>query len=156
VTAIIQGTQLATVQFGSMVRNASPKTVPANTTSTIFTVTGGSIFVTGLFGVVTTAITGTTPALKLVATPTTGTANDMCTALTVTSAEVGALFSLPSAVGSALNGAPNKSGSVSLGGGQLVAAGTIGANTAAADAAGAIRWTLFYVPLDGAATVTAA
>lgn len=153
-----QNGQIRTAAAGFRIQGAA-KTVPQNATSTIFTVTGGRIQVACLLGVVTTVIGGTTPALKLIATPTTGTANDMCTALTITSDEAGMMVVLPAAVGSALIGAAStgKSGSVSGPGygGQIVAPGTIGMNVSAADATGAIQWTLVYVPLDNAAQVAA-
>lgn len=138
----------------------STKTVPQNSTQTIFTVSGGRILIAVLYGTVTTVIGGTTPAAKYVATPTTGTANDMCTALTITTDEVGMMWQLPVAVGSALIGAAStgKSGSVSGTGGfsgQIVAPGTIGFNVSASDATGAVTHVLYYVPLDDAARVVA-
>jgi hypothetical protein len=156
VTTILQGTQIRQIALGIAVSNASPKTVPLNTTLTIFTVSGGKILITSLVGVVTTVIGGTTPALKLVSTPTTGTASDMCTALTITGTEVGTMFSMPSAPGSALAGVINKSGSVAAPGQQVVNIGTIGMNDSAADATGAIQWFMTYVPLDSGASVVAA
>lgn len=136
------------------------KTVPQNATQTVFTVSGGRIMLTTLYGLVTTIIAGTTPAVKYIATPTVGTLNDMCTALTITADEVGMMWQLPVAVGSALIGAAaaGKSGSVSgTGGGcgQIVAPGTIGFNCSAADATGAVLHTLCYIPLDDGATVVA-
>lgn len=137
------------------------KTVPTNATQTVFTVSGGRALIMLMYGVVTTVIGGTTPAVKYVATPTTGSPNDMCTALTVTSDEVGMMWQLPSAVGSSLIGAAStgKSGSVSgnTGGlcGQIVAPGTIGFNDSAADATGAVQHTLYYIPLDPTTTVVA-
>jgi hypothetical protein len=144
------------------------KTVPQNATQTIFTISGGRILITALYGLVTTVIAGTTPAAKYIATPTTGTANDMCAALTITSDEAGMQWNLPAAVASALVGAAStgKSGSVSgvgtgasgSGGGwcgQIVAPGTIGFNVSAADATGAVTHSLYYIPLDDAARVVA-
>lgn len=132
------------------------KTVPQNATTTIFTVAGGRVVVTALTGKVTTVIGGTAPALKLIATPTVGTLNDMCAALTITGSEVGTQFTLPGLPATALYGTISKSGSVA---GpvqtQIVAAGTIGMNVSAADATGAITWTLCYAPLDTGATVVA-
>lgn len=152
------GIRIASV--GKRVQGAA-KTVPQNATQTVFTVSGGRVMLTMLYGLVTTIIAGTTPAAKYVATPTVGTANDMCTALTITADEVGMMWQLPSAVGSALIGAAaaGKSGSVSgnTGGwcGQIVAPGTIGFNVSAADATGAVQHTLCYIPIDDAATVVA-
>jgi hypothetical protein len=146
--------------LGAFVQGAA-KTVPQNATQTVFTVTGGRILITAMYGLVSTVIAGTTPAAKYIATPTTGTLNDMCTTLAITSDEVGMMWQLPSAVGSALIGAAStgKSGSVSgnTGGlcGQIVAPGTIGFNVSAADATGAVIHTLLYVPLDVGASVAA-
>jgi hypothetical protein len=153
-----QNSQLRNAELGFRVQGAA-KTMPLAATSTIFTVSGGRVQIGLLYGVVTTIIGGTTPALKLVATPTVGTANDMCTTLTITADEVGMMFVLPVAVGSALIGAAaaGKSGSASGPGlgGQIVAPGTIGVNNSAADATGAAQWSLFYVPLDPASVVVA-
>jgi hypothetical protein len=139
---------------------AVAKALPLNATSTVFTISAGRILVTALYGVVTTIVGGTTPAVKYVATPTVGTANDMCTALTITADEAGMMWQLPLLVGSALIGAAaaGKSGSLSgIGGqaGQIVAPGTIGFNCSAADATGAVTHTLYYIPIDDAARVVA-
>lgn len=141
--------------FGVLVAGGN-KTVPQNATQTIFTVSGGRILMTALFGVVTTVIGGTTPSAKIVATPTVGTANDLCTAVAITSDEVGTQYSIPGATGSAFAVSGAGSGGVT---GQsapiAVAAGTIGVNVSAADATGAIQWTLCYVPLTDGASVVA-
>ena len=154
------GAQIRHATLGLFVQSASPKTVPVASTQTVFTVSGGRIMITALYGLVTTIIGGTTPAVKYVATPTVGTANDMCTTLTITADEVGMMWQLPLAVGSALVGAAaaGKSGSLSGNGGpcgQIVAPGTIGFNCSAADATGAVTHTLIYIPLDDAARVVA-
>ena len=150
--------QLRNAELGFRVQGTA-RTIPQSSAlTTLFTVAGGRIMVNLLYGVVTTIVGGTTPALKLTATPTAGSANDMCTTLVITTDQVGAMFVCPVAVGSALIGAASTgvSGSVSGPGtgGQVVAPGTIAQTCAAADATGAIQWTLFYVPLDPATTVT--
>lgn len=135
------------------------KTVPQNTTQTVFTVTGGRLMVVYLYSVVTTVIAGTTPAVKWTATPTTGTANDMCTAGTITAAEVGSHFILPLTKGTALIVSTATSGSGNSPGvgnnGTIVAPGTIGFNCSAADATGAVTHSLYYIPLDDATRVVA-
>lgn len=155
-SVIVQSDQLRAILLGTRVANSAGKTVPQNATSTIFTVSGGRIAITSLTGKVTTVIGGTTPALKLVATPTVGTANDLCTAGTITADEVGTQYSLPGPTGSALSISGSGSGGVT---GQtapvIVAPGTIGVNDSAADATGAIQWTMTYVALDNGATVVA-
>lgn len=156
-TAMIQGSQILAITMGVKVENSAGKTLPANATSTIFTVSGGRVLVTSLVGIVTTVVGGTTPAAKLIATPTVGTANDLCTTGTVTGDEVGTMYSLPGPVGSALNISGSGSGGVT---GQtapvVVNAGTIGINCSAADATGAVKWALTYIPLDSGASVVAA
>jgi len=151
---LIQGRTARLLNIGVVAQTAA-KTVPQNATQTIFTVSGGRVLITCLYGLVTTVIGGTTPAAKLVATPATGTANDMSATLTITSFEVGAMIALAGPVASALNG-QSKSGSVAgQSVPQIVAPGTIGVNVSAADATGAIQWTLCYVPLDRPVAVIA-
>lgn len=58
---------------------SSPSGAFAADTRTIFTVTGGQVLITALWGVVTTAIT-VADTVKLVANPTTGDTADICTA----------------------------------------------------------------------------
>lgn len=151
-TAMIQGSQLAAINLGTKV-STSGKTVPQNANSALFTVSGGRVVVLGIVGEVTTVIGGTTPNAKLVANPTTGTDSDITSAVAITSDPVGNLYGVAT-VGGALavleSVAPlNQTPFV-------VKAGTIDLNVSAADATGAIKWDLFYVPLDPGASVTAA
>jgi hypothetical protein len=151
-TAMIQGSQLAAINLGTKVSTSS-KTVPQNAASALFTVSGGRVVVLGIVGEVTTVIGGTTPNAKLVANPTTGTDSDITSAVAITSDPVGNLYGVAT-VGGALvvleSVAPlNQTPFV-------VKAGTIDLNVSAADATGAIKWDLFYVPLDPGASVTAA
>jgi hypothetical protein len=155
-TTIIQGSQLRKLLYGTAVSNAAGKTVPQNATSTIFTVTGGRVLVTGLYGKVTTIIAGTTPSAKIVSTPTVGTAVDVSSATAITGKEVGALLAL---AGHGRYGAERAERGRWRGtpvAGPVIPVGTLGVNVSAADATGAIQWTLTYVPLDDGATVTAA
>jgi hypothetical protein len=151
-TAMIQGSQLAAINLGAKV-STTGKTVPQNANSALFTVSGGRVVVLGIVGEVTTVIGGTTPSAKLVANPTTGTDSDITSAVAITSDPVGNLYGVAT-VGGALvvleSVAPlNQTPFV-------VKAGTIDLNVSAADATGAIKWDLFYVPLDPGASVTAA
>jgi hypothetical protein len=154
-TAMIQGNQQRALLEGTAVSNAAGKTVPQNATSTIFTVSGGRVLVTGLYGKVTTIIAGTTPSAKIVSTPTVGTAVDVSSATAITGKEVGALIGLAGTVGTALN-VQNAGAGAGLPSAIVIPAGTLGVNVSAADATGAILWTLTYVPLDDGASVTAA
>ncbi len=151
--------QLRNAELGFRVQGAA-KTVPQNATQTVFTVTGGRILVNLLYGLVTTVIAGTTPSARYIATPTVGTLNNMCANGVITAAEVGSHFVVPNTGGiaTAMIVSTAGSGSSSAGagyGGLIVAPGTIGFATTAADATGAVQHSLFYVPLDPAATVVA-
>lgn len=152
-TTMIKGSELRTINFGLKVEQPA-KTVPQNALSALFTVSGGRVLVTGLVGEVTTVIGGTTPSAKLVANPTVGADTDITTAVAVTSDPVGNLYGLD-ALGGALivlesaTTVPNNAAVV-------VKPGTIDLHVSAADATGAIKWTLFYAPLDDGASVAAA
>lgn len=139
-------------RFGLSVSQPA-KTVPQNALSALFTVSGGRVIVTGIVGEVTTVIGGTTPSAKLVANPTTGADSDIASAVAITGDAVGNLYGV-STVGGALavleSVAPTPQEPF------VVKAGTIDLHVSAADATGAIKWTLFYVPLDDGATVVAA
>lgn len=152
-SVIIQGDQLRTINFGSKVDKAAT-TVPQNTTADLFTITGGRVLVATIVGEVTTVIGGTTPSLKLTSSPTTGSDVDLCTATAITSDEVGSLYSIDG-VGNALE--VGSSGAVeSTAKPIILPIGTVNMHCDAADATGAIKWSVFYVPLDNGAVVAAA
>lgn len=122
-------------------------------TKGLYTITG-LVYVTGLVGVVTTAIT-VANTVKLTANPTTGTALDLCTAtdLGTTDTPAGNLLSLPAAVGSAM---ANAIGSIkNLGGVPFyLNAGSLEQITATG-ADGAIDWYLSYVAVSPDGNVVA-
>jgi prophage DNA circulation protein len=152
-SVLINGTELRTINFGVKVTGGA-KTLPASVTGTIFTVSGGRVLVTGIVGVVTTAIQAQANAIKLVATPTVGTVNDLSATVESNGAALGTLFSPLGLAGDAL--VKSTGGGVSLLRNPIVvAAGAIGLNAAATNT-GAITWTITYVPLDDGASVVAA
>ena len=71
---IISELQLGESIYGTMVAKTGPLTLPQNTTSTLFTISSGAVLITGLFGVVTTAIQNQACNLSLGLIPTVGTA----------------------------------------------------------------------------------
>lgn len=155
-TVMIQGSQLRTLLQGVRVKT-SAKTVPQNAAQSLFNVTGGRVLVTAVYGEVTTVIGGTTPNLKVTYSPTSGTDTDLCTATAITADAVNTHYSLPAAVGTGLQVSANVGHVVAnQPPGHLVDTGTIDAHVSAADATGAIEWTLFYVPIDDGAAVSAA
>lgn len=151
-SVIIQTDQLRTVNLGQLVTKAY--TPLAVETKTLFNVNNGMVLITGLFGLVTTAITvaGTS---KLQANPTTGTTGDLCAAtdLGTTDTPAGDILSITGvAADSIVREVGTAPGFKQL---RAVAAGTIEqVNATGAD--GGITWYLTYVPLDNGATVTAA
>lgn len=151
-SVLIQGSQLASIALGTRVEQPA-KTVPQNGLSPLFTVSGGRVAVMGLVGEVTTIIGGTTPSAKLVANPTVGADTDIVTAVAITADPVGNLYGIAT-VGGALqvleSAAPLNQTPV------VLKPGTLDLHVSAADATGAIKWSLWYVPLDDGATVTAA
>lgn len=153
-SVLIQGNQLRTINFGQKVTGAA-KTLPATATGSIFTVTVGRVLVTGIYGVVTTAIGATATNAKLVATPSgNGAVNDLSGTVAVTSLALGGILSPTGLAGDALVKSTG-GGASGLRNPIVVAPGAIGVNTDATDT-GAVTWTLTYVPLDDGATVVAA
>ena len=128
--------------------------LPATTTGHLFQVTGGKVVVTGLVGEVTTVCDSTATTVKITSTPTTGTAVDLTSTTAVTSKEVGALITLPLTLGGALNvqnaGAGEMPGAVQF----VVPIGYIDCITSATNA-GAVKWSVTYVPLDEGASIAA-
>lgn len=139
--------------FGQTVLRATAN-IPQTATGTLFTVSGGRIAITGLIGVVTTAIQAQANAVKLVATPTTGTVNDLSATVDINGLAVGGMLSPTGLAGDAL--VKSTGGGIS---GQrnpiYVAPGNIGLNTAASST-GQIRWILLWVPVESGASVVAA
>jgi hypothetical protein len=94
--ALIQGNQLRNIVIGTLVTKAA-QTLPQNTTKTLYTVTGSAVLITGLMGVVTTAIGATATNLSVGMAPTTGTAETagIANATAITSLAVGTWLHAP-------------------------------------------------------------
>lgn len=129
-------------------------TLPQSATGHLFTV-AGRVFVSLLFGQVTTAIQSTDPVAKVTLTPTVGTAIDVASTVDLSSLEVGG-FIFVEGDGTALvksnaGGAFSALGSV----GFIVNAGFIDLITGASKT-GNVKWDLYYVPIDDGSSVVAA
>lgn len=153
-SVIIQADQLRTINFGTKVTGGA-KTLPATATGSIFTVTGGRVLVTGITGVVTTAIQAQANNVKLVATPSgNGAVNDLSGVVDVNGLALGGLLAPTGLAGDVL--VKSTGGGVSgLRNPIVVTPGAIGVNTSATNT-GAVTWTLTYVALDNGASVAAA
>lgn len=138
------------ILFGIKVDKAAAA-LPATATGTLFTVTGGRVVITSIVGLVATSIQAQANAVKLVATPTTGTVNDLCATVDINGLAAGGLVSITGLAGDVA--VKSTGGGVStLRNPLIVAAGTIGLNTAATNT-GTMSWSVTYFPLDDGATL---
>lgn len=138
-------------------------TLPATGAQSIFTITGGLVYVTALFGKVTTALGATATTISMQFAPTSGTTGTtvLGTATTVTSAEAGSLI-LPNVGGAVVlknAGVPYPIGqgiSATTGSGFfMLNPGVVSYTTSATDT-GSIQWYLSYLAWDDGAAVVAA
>ncbi|MFD9256933.1 hypothetical protein [Streptomyces sp. NPDC059538] len=153
-SVLIQGAQLRMIGLGTKVDKATA-TLPASTTGSLFTVTGGRVMVTSIVGRVTTGIQAQANAIKLVATPSgSGAVNDLSGTVESNGLAAGGLLSITGLAGDAM--VKSTGGGIStLRNPVIVAAGAIGLNTAATNT-GSVEWSMTYIPLDDGASVAAA
>ena len=134
--------------------------LPASTTEQLFRVYGGRVFVRLLVGEVTTVIEGTDPVLKVSVSSLTdagvlqGTAYDIASTLDISSDEVGTMYGVEGD-GTAITSGGQVSASLeAFGTGFVMKQGQIYITTGATKT-GAIKWDLWYQPLDAGAYVRA-
>ncbi|MFI6251510.1 hypothetical protein [Streptomyces sp. NPDC051016] len=148
-TAIIQGDQLRTINFGTRIEKSTGTLTSA--TLPLFTIAGGLVAVTNLVGRVTTAVT-VANSYKLQHNPTAGTTVDLCAATDIgtTDTALGEILVVNGAKATGLVvgalAAPNYPIVMDVGQIEHVSAGTDGV----------ILWALTYVPLENGASVVAA
>lgn len=144
---------IRTTNLGLRVDRATAA-LPASTTGSIFTVTGGVVAITQIIGEVTTQIQNQACNLHMTSVPTTGSAVDIGANVSVQALEVGAFIGL-TGLGSDALLAPN-AGALS---GMLrmlyVPEGAIQIHTSATNS-GSVKWSIFYIPIDEGAYITAA
>lgn len=146
--------------LGVVVRKASA-ILPATGLQTLFTITGGAVYVTALFGEVTVVFDGTVNSLNVVHDPTVGAVGDLCAATVCTSDIAGTLYTVHG-IQAALLGTQKEGGTEvpthvlakgPVGGGFVLEAGITKLQTTATDTTGSTKWWMSYVPLDSAARV---
>lgn len=149
-SVIIQGNELREIALGTRVSKATG-TLAASTVA-LFTIAGGRVLITSIYGVVTTAVT-VANSYKLQANPTAGTTVDLVAATDIgtTDTPVGDVLSFD---GVRTNSIVKGGAAQSLQGGIVVTTGQIEHVSAGTD--GAITWVVTYVPLDDGATLVAA
>jgi hypothetical protein len=162
VSTIIQGYQLRTLLLGTQVIKTA-LTLPQTATADLFTVAGGSVLVTSLLGLVTTALGATEPLMSLGLAPTTGTAeaagvvaaSEASGGTALASIEAGSWITPGASSGLATKwvSGGHGGGSVFLSTPWVAPPGYITWTTGASDT-GAITWYLTYVELDTGASVS--
>lgn len=132
--------------------------LPQSTTQQLFRIYNGRVLVKLLIGEVTTVIEGTDPVLKVSVSSVTnagaiqGTAYDIASTLDISSDEVGTLYGVEGD-GTAITSGNQVSGSLeAFGTGFIMKQGQIYITTGASKT-GAIKWDLWYQPLDAGAYV---
>lgn len=122
----------------------------------IFTIAGGRVLVTMLLGeVADVAIAGGANNFRLQSNPTaTGTTTDLCANLDIDADPIGTMYSVDGVPGTALvRGEEGAVQGMSVRG-VVVPVGQI-ETVSAGNVAGQMKWSLFYVPIDDGAYVTA-
>lgn len=139
---------------GSRVTTAAAS-LPQTTDTALFTISGGPVIITHLWGEVTTVIETQACNTKLKLNPTaTGADQDLCAVLDITADPVGEIYSITGTVGDAM-ASDLLIGNVALLNPLLLSEGDIELDCAASNT-GAVKWGLFYIPAEAGATVAAA
>lgn len=142
--------------LGTQVDRATD-TLPQTTDEALFTITGGRVAILGIVGEVTTVIQTQANNTKLKFNPTaTGADTDLCAVLDITADAVGTLYSITGTPATALqDGLLLITSNKFLAAPLILSEGDIELDCAASNT-GSVAWTLWYVPLDDGAVVTAA
>ena len=144
--------QMRRLLWGIKVSRAAA-TLPQSTNSPIFTISGGRVLITAIFGQVTVVL-GAVGNMKLIATPTVGSAQDMCAVVAAGTLAAGTSLGITGAVGDAMVAQNGVMKGISYDG-IMVDVGTINLSLSASST-GQCKWDLFYTPLDDGASVVAA
>jgi len=163
-SSVVDGTSLRQVILGARVEQTAAALVQ-NAATALFTVAGGDVLVTAIYGKVSTVIGANAITVRLQYTKSGGSAVDLNAATTVTSDAVGTLYTptydpVDTFSVQSLGGADVPSvtfANVGLNGrGWILPAGAMTLLSSNADPdGGKITWTLFYVPLASGASVSA-
>lgn len=159
-TTLINNTELREISLGRYVQGKTSTIVAGGGTHQLFTVAGGEVLITALWGKVTTAITLAGQTLKLAVDPTSGATVDVSTV----SADIG---TTDTAAGNLITGLLDVDGTTNL---PIVSVGAnqpftfvcptgeieLEVNDGAGTEDGVIEWYCTWVPLTTGATVAAA
>jgi hypothetical protein len=152
----IPGTALAKNLRGTKVSRATAA-LPATTAAAIFTITGGKVLVTAIYGEVTTVIQTQANNTQLTYDPTdAGATQDLCADLDISADAVGTMYSITGTPATAMQDGLNfLSSNKVLAQPLILKPGSILLDCAATNT-GSVKWDLWYVPLDTGAAVAAA
>lgn len=129
-------------------------TNPQTAAVDLFTIVGGRVAMTAILGEVTTIMGAVGNNTQLRSNPTTGTTSPICAVLATENDEVGTLYGITGLVGDAMIG--DDAGGVSMQDRPVVLpVGSLELHCAANNT-GATKWSMWYVPIDDGAYVTAA
>ena len=143
------------LKYGFKVERAAAD-LPQSTDEALFSISGGRVIVTLLFGEVTTVIQTQSNNTKIVFNPTaTGADQDLCAVLNISADAVGEHYSLSGTVGDALRSDLLIERGPTGGQVLLLSEGDIELNCAASNT-GQVAWTIRYFPYDIGAVIEAA
>lgn len=150
-SVIIQGSELRTIVLGNRAEK-STGTLAASTIS-LFTIAGGAVAITSIYGEVTTAIT-VANSYKLQANPTTGTTKDLVAATDIgtTDTPAGSLLGFDGVAASSIQQGPGAVPMLL----RPIAVNTGVIESVSAGTDGVILWVVTWVPLTTGATLVAA
>ena len=150
-STLIQGDQLRTLVLGNRVEKSTGTL--AATTISLFTVAGGAVAITSIYGEVTTAIT-VANSYKLQANPTTGTTKDLVAATDIgsTHTPAGSPLGVHGVAASPIQHGPGAVPMLL----RPIAVNTGVIESVSAGTDGVILWVVTWVPLTNGATLVAA
>ena len=148
---------IAFINRGARIDRAAASTAVLFTGSAVslFRVSVGKILELAIVGEVTTVISNDATLAKWTGTPTTGTAVDLCAnSATLANAAVGKLLVMTGTLATAMTIA-NAGGALWQVTSHVIAPGTIDITGTVQGVTGAIKFSMWYIPLDDGAYVTA-
>ena len=143
---------MADIGLGLRVDRATA-TLPQTTAAAIFNILGGRVAMTAILGEVTT-ILGAVGNISIEANPTTGTTAALCGVTAAGTFEAGTLLSIDGTKATALLGV-DAGGSAMQSKPVALPVGTLDLRLSASST-GSVKWSIWYVPLETGAYVTAA
>ena len=148
----IKGKALRKLQLGTKVERATA-TLPQTTAAAIFNILGGRVAITRIVGEVT-VILGAVGNMSLEGNPTTGTMVPLCAVVAAGTKEAGTLLGITGTFADAMLAA-NAGALEAQVHSVVLPVGVIDLRLSGSST-GSVKWTVFYIPIDDGAYVTAA